>query len=66
MAASDSNSVSASPCKQPWEARNGHENGPRRFPLVLKRHNMKFPPFSGQVAKLKKSEDNLLSKDGRH
>jgi hypothetical protein len=27
---------------------------------------VKFPPFFGQVAKRKKSEDNLLSEDGRH
>jgi hypothetical protein len=26
---------------------------------------VKLPPFFGQVAKLKKSNDNLLSEDGR-
>jgi hypothetical protein len=26
---------------------------------------LKFPPFFGQVAKLKKSDDNLPSEDGR-
>jgi len=26
---------------------------------------VKLPPFFGQVAKLKKSDDNLLSEDGR-
>ena len=31
LVALDSNSVCASPSKQPWGARNGHENGPTRY-----------------------------------
>ena len=35
LAALDSNSLSASPGKQPWGARSGHENGPTRFPACF-------------------------------
>ncbi len=41
LAALDSNSECASPDKQPWGARDGHENGPTRFPLVLQRANIR-------------------------
>ncbi len=41
LAALDSNSVCASPGQQPWGARNGHENGPPRFPLFLQRDNIR-------------------------